>query len=700
MLVLAAAWGAGLGAFLWILEDTKTSISALEDFRPKVGSRLYSWDGALLGEFTSEARQVLPLSEIPLHLQHAFIATEDVRFYEHFGVRPESIGRAFLDYLRTGDLRGASTITQQIVRNIEPLGIGQERHFQRKTHEALVALQVERQFTKDEILELYLNQIFLGVSAYGVEAAAQQYFAKGAQEVTIAEAALLAGLTRSPNRNQPFRSPENAVGRRNIVLRQMLDNDFITKAEFDEAVAATLEESVVFPDQRDAAALAGRAVWRPNRFRAPYFAEAVRMLVLNPPPPHVVPIGADQLFEEGLEVHTTLDMRLQQAAEEALLTALDQFDENKRAQLARQGREDEFEPVTGALVCLDNRPGYEGFVRALVGGRDFDVMKFNNATQARRQPGSSVKPFVWAAALDNGYTLSHIIYDEPFRMLDGGGNIWAPSNFDGTFAGPITLRNSLEKSVNIVSIKLVQRLGMPLVRSYMQTAGIRSPIDDVVGLTLALGTPTVTVLEQAAAYATFANAGVYNSPVMLTEIRDRDGFTVYDYRNYVERRQALPADVAYAVTYVLEGAARWGTGARSNALERPRAGKTGTTNENRDVWFCAYTPDFTTVVWVGYRDNRSLGRGVNYTGGRIATPIWTEFMKKAQEGLPARDFQIPPGADVAFYQVDKETGLLGGNFREVFIRNTQPPRAVPKPDIAVTEDDLERMMEMQLLDHL
>jgi penicillin-binding protein 1A len=700
MIVIAACWGAGVGAFLWVLEDTKTSISVLEDFRPKVGSRLYSWDGVQLGEFTTEARQVISLNEMPLHLQHAFIATEDKKFYEHFGVRPESIIKAVFDYLRTGDLRGASTITQQVVRNVEPLGVGQERHIHRKVREALVALQVERQFTKDEILELYLNQIFLGVSAYGVEAASHQYFLKSAQDVTIGEAAMLAGLTRSPNRNQPFRSPQNARGRRDIVLGQMLENGFITQTQYEEACATPLNASLVRPEDREALLTKNRGTWNPNKFRAPYFSEAVRMFLLNPPPPHVVPMDAEQLFEEGLEIHTTLDMRLQGAAETTLLAALDQFDANKLELLQKQGREEEFVPVTGALVCLDNRPGYEGFVRALVGGRDFEVNKFNNVTQARRQPGSSVKPFVWAAALDNGYTPSHIVYDTPFRMLDGAGNVWAPQNFDGKFAGPVTLRTALEKSTNIVAVKLTRQLGMPLVRSYLQAAGIRSPIDDGVGLTIALGTPTITVLEQATAYATFATGGVYHAPVMVTEIKDRDGFALYDCKNYLQREQALPADVAYGITYLLEGVAQWGTGARSRALERPRAGKTGTTNENRDVWFCGYTPDFTCVVWIGYRDNRSLGKGTNYTGGRIACPIWTDFMVKAHEGLPAREFPIPPAADIKFYQVDKASGQLGGSFKEVFIRNSRPPEPRPEPKQPVIADDPEQTMMMDLLDEI
>lgn len=688
MAVVAAIWGGGLGVFLWVLDEAKTTIAAIEEFRPKIGSKLYSSDEQLLGEYTIEQRQLVPLSEMPLYLPKAFVATEDDKFYQHRGVRPDAIVNAALYILRTGHVRGGSTITQQIVRNIEGTDVGKEVTLQRKLKEAIIALQLERKFTKDEILELYLNQIFLGLSAHGVEAASLQYFSKSCRDLSLAESALLAGIARLPNRQEPFHHPENASTRRAIVLEQMLENQFITQAEYDAASMESAEESVITPEERAVLAAEGQGVWAPNKFRAPYFAEEVRLFLLRR-------TDKEEMFEDGLEIHTTVDMRMQRMAEDVLQKALDEFDAKRLEQLKKLGTEDEFVPVCGALVCLDNRDPYRGWVRAMVGGSDFETNKFNMATQARRQPGSSVKPFVWAAAIHNGFTPSTIVVDEPFEMKDGAGNIWRPKNFKNEYGGPTTLRRALEKSVNIVSIKLVRELGMPVVRSYLQRAGITTPIDNVVGLTLALGTPDVLVLDQCVAYSTFANGGMRYDPVMVTRVLDRDGFTRYDYRNYTHRERAMPENVAYVVTYLLEGAAQWGTGARSAELGRPRAGKTGTTNENRNAWFCGFTPEFTCVVWLGYKDNRPLGIGQNYTGGRLACPIWTDFMVQVYDmlNLPVREFESP-AEGVSFYTVDRETGLAGGSFREAFISGTQPPTTMPVfperidevPDSLILED--------------
>lgn len=668
MMVLAGLWGAGLAVAVRVLDNAKDTIALVEDFRPKVGSKVYGANGELLGTFTVEQREVVPLNEMPLHLVKAFVGTEDDLFYSHRGVRLDAIANAALYILRTGDVRGGSTITQQIVRNIESTRIGFERRMTRKLKEAIVALQLERSFTKDEILELYLNQIFLGISAYGVEAAAQQYFAKSCRDLTLAESAVLAGLTRGPNAQQPFAHPDRALRRRNIVLAQMLENGFITQDQYEEARAADMDASVVTPEERAQLAAEGNELADPTDFKAPYFVRDVRLFLLKQ-------ANKEELFEGGLEIHTTIDMRLQRAAEEALLTALAKFDEDKLEYLAKRDRQAEFTPVMGALVCIDNRPGYEGWVRAMVGGRDFERNKFNAATQARRQAGSSVKPFVWAAAIDSGMTPSTMIVDEPFEMIDAAGNLWQPKNFTPEFQGPISLRWALAKSINTVSIKLVQQLGMPVVRSYWQRAGITTPIDNVVGLTLALGTPDVTVIDQCTAFATFARLGMYHSPVMVTEIRDRDGFTRYDYRHFVRKERAMAENVAYVMTYLMEGVARWGSGARSKDLDRPRAGKTGTTNESRNVWFCGFTPQFTAVVWMGYADNRPLGRGRDYTGGRLACPIWTDFMVRVHKGLPVRDFTVPEG--VVFHNVEFETGLAGGEFKEAFIAGTEPPAEMP-----------------------
>ncbi len=693
MIVAGALWGAALGGFVWILDQSESTIEALEAFRPKIGSKVYSDDGVLLGEFTRESRQLVPLSEIPLHLQKAIVGTEDHVFYQHKGVRPDAILNSAIYILRTGNIRGGSTITQQVVRNVEATGVSKEVSINRKLKEAVVALQLERQFTKDEILELYLNMVFLGVSAHGVEAASQQYFNKSCRDVTLGEAAVLAGCLRSPNRNNPFRSFENAFQRRNIVLDQLLAEGFIDEPTHAKAIAEDLAESVVTPAEREALRAQGESVHLKNEGLAPYFFEEVRQLILN----EIPEITEDELYGAGLEIHTTINMEMQRAAEQALLTRMDTFDAEKLEYLTSRDQADEFLPVTGALVSLDNREQYAGYVRAMVGGRNFRENQYNTVTQAYRQPGSSVKPFVWAAAIHNGYTAADTMLDEPFQYVDAAGNVWRPKNFDGKFNGPITLRRALEKSVNIVSIKLVQALGMPLVRSYIQRSGVSKPIDRSAKLTIALGVHSATPMEQAVAFSIFAHNGDLWKPTMVKEIRDRDGFIRYK-TNHASKKveKVLPENVAYVMNYMLQGVATSGTGARSAPLDRPRAGKTGTTNNSRDVWFCGFTPQFTGVVWMGYRDNRPLGRGVNYTGGRLACPIWTEYMIAAHEGLPILNFEEPESG-VVTYNINRETGLAGGSFPEKFLAGTRPPVALP----VFFEDDTEFVdsLEMQLLEN-
>jgi len=670
MLVVSGMWGAALGLFVFVVDDAEATIDALDQFRPQIGSKVFSADGVLLGEFTDEEiRTLVPLHEMPLHLQKAFIATEDHLFYAHKGVRPDAIINAALYIVQTGRIRGGSTITQQLVRNVNVTGVSTEQTVRRKIEEAIIALQLEREYTKDEILELYLNQIFLGISAYGVETASRQYFAKSCRDVTLSEAAMLAGVVRAPNLQQPFRYPQNALTRRNIVLGQMLDAGFITQQEHDEALAEDLMASVVTPDRRAELLASGEGYFAPNRFKAPYFVEEVRKYLL-----HEVGLSIEDVFANGLQIYTTLDWGMQQAAEAAILPDLEKFDEDKRAYFEARDRLDEFVPVSGALVCLDNREGFEGFVRALVGGRDWETEKFNTVTQARRQSGSSIKPFVWAAALENGYTAASIVVDSPYVRVDQWGQRWAPTNFDNTHLGPVTLRRAMRSSINIVSIKLVEDLGFATVASYLKDTGVTGDIDPVYGLTISLGTPTTTVLDQAVAFSVFPNRGMRHEPVLVTEIRDRDGFILRE-RTRVEPRRVLPANTAYVITSMLQEVCEIGTGARTRPLERPRGGKTGTTNDSRDAWFAGFTTDFTAVVWKGYRDNRPLGRGRNYTGGAQASPVWTDFMMAVHEDLPVSDFEVPDG--VEFFGINRDTGLAGGNFREAFIAGTRPRERWP-----------------------
>jgi penicillin-binding protein 1A len=701
MLVVGSLFGAGLGVFVWILEDAKTTIATLEEFRPKVGSKVYSSDGELLGEFSVEQRQAIPLGEIPLHVQKAFVATEDDKFYVHKGVRPDAIANAALYTLRTRRTRGGSTITQQISRNVESLNVGQARTLWRKAREAIVALQIEREFSKDEILELYLNQIFLGISARGVEAASRQYYDKHCADLTLGEAATLAGLTRAPNAQEPIHNPENALTRRDIVLGQMLDNGFISQEEYDTALLEDLDASVVTPEEREQRAAEGKGLWAPNKFDAPYFVEEIREFILNE-------YGMKEVFQEGLEIHTTLDMRMQRAAEKALLTALDTFDEKKLAYLKKRNKEDEFVPVSGGLLCIDNRAGYKGYVRAMVGGRDFATQKYNTVTQAMRQPGSSVKPFVWAAAIASGMSPSTVIIDEPFERLDALGRAWRPKNFGGTFNGPMPIRHALEKSVNIVAVKLVEQVGPTLIASYLRKCGISTPIDPASGLTIALGTPTVRLIDHAVAYSCFPNGGVRYDPQLITTIRNRDGMILYKGEDFSRNEQVLDPKVAYVVTHMLEGVCEpdftfrseryptgfYPTGWATHTIERPRGGKTGTTNSSRDAWFAGFTADFTCLVWVGYRDNRVLGSGRNYTGGRLACPIWTEFMTAAHEGLPPREFD-EPRTGIDFFDIDRLTGVLGGDYEEAYIEGTVPPTEWVDYDPTATD-----LMDEQLLETL
>lgn len=696
MIVVAAVWGSGLGAFVFLLEQAQSKIEALESFRPKVGSRIYAQKGDMLGEYTLAAQDLVNLNEIPLNLQKAFIASEDHLFYEHKGVRPLAAISAIRDtMLRGRRLRGFSTITMQLVRNAEEATqVSRERTISRKFKESIVALQLEREFTKDEILELYLNLVFLGGSAKGVEAASWQYFGKSCRDLTLAECAVLPGLAPSPNAYRPDRHPDKATTRRDTVLMLMRDRGFITDAAYEDAILQDVTASLISNEVRTAAKSEGKGYWGPNEFFAWYFVEEARIKMMSGDFDRQV--SFDELYEGGFEIYTTLDMDLQRAAEDTLLTALDEFDAKKREQLEKAGRLNEFLPVSGAMVCIDNRTGQEGKVRALVGGRDSDTQKFNNATQAVRQAGSSVKPFVWAVALDmgrtTGLTAAHRIVDEPFARMGGDNKLWQPKNFNGKFSGPVTLRWALEHSVNIVSIKLVDRpeIGMPMVRSYLRNVGFEQEIKDEVNLTIGLGAHSVLPIEQCVAYSTIAKGGRYAPASFIEKILDRDGNTVY--QSDVRTEQRLKEDLAYVVTHLLEGVATVGTGARTRDFDRPRAGKTGTTNESRDVWFCGFSPQYTCIVWVGYKDNRPLGRGANYTGGRLAAPIWAKFMIEAHKGLPVRKFEKPDS--VKAYAIDRSSGLLGGGFTEMFLASTAPPTELP---VFMEKSTNEALMEQQLL---
>ncbi|WP_153306337.1 penicillin-binding protein 1A [Desulfatiglans anilini] len=750
----------GVGVYFWYIWSSNLPyIGVLKDYRPPVVTRVYSADGEVIGRFWEEKRVLVDLDVCPDHLIEAFVAAEDARFFEHEGVDVKSIVRAMIRNFTAGRIeQGGSTITQQVTKSL--LLKNPERTYRRKVREATLSLQVERVFTKHEILYLYLNQIYLGQGAYGVQAAADTYFGKTVEDLTLAESALLAGLPQAPARYSPVRHFDRAKARQRYVLERMVEERFITREAFEEALAEELD----IRERED------------NTFqKAPYFTEYVRRDVLER-------YGREMLYRGGLEIHTTVDLKLQAFAKEALLRGLGELDkrEGYRGPLRRiagaeadrfleeqAGRFAEAPPKAGdtleglvlevgdrggavavglghekallplshmawarkpnpraahyaaelkkrstalrpgdvilvRLLAEDPPEGYSwvaaleqtpeaqaailamdpatGAVLAMVGGKDFNESQYNRATQAKRQPGSAFKPIVYAAALDKGMTPADILMDSP--IIAGGGeagSVWKPKNYKDTFYGPTLMRTALAQSRNVITVKLLRRIGVPYTIDYARKLGIES--DLAPDLSLALGSSGVSLLEMTRAYAVFANEGKAAPPVFVTRIVDRDGRVLEE--NRAEAEQVISRETAYVMTDLMKAVVEEGTGTRVKALQRPAAGKTGTTNDLRDAWFLGFTPDLVTGVWVGYDDQRSMAR--NETGSRAASPVWLYFMQAALEGEPVRDFEVPEG--IVFARIDAKTGLLPGpssgrTVLQTFVEGTEPKEVSPEPAAA------------------
>lgn len=625
--------GVVFGVVQWLRRDL-ISPQALTAIAPPVKTVVFDARGRVLHEFYKENRSPVPLKQIPRHLVNATISTEDRSFYQHWGVDLWGVGRAaFTDILHMRRAQGGSTITQQLARNI--MGT-HERTFSRKLRETVLAIEIERNFSKDQILELYFNQIYFGEGAYGVEAAAKTYFAKPLRELNLTECALLAGVPANPSLYSPRRRPHAARARRDKVLRNMLTTKAITQVEFANANAQPL----------------GVTPARYSNDRAPYFVEMVRIHLDEK-------YGAGAVYEGGLRVYTTVDIDLQQIAERSLERHVQSIeaDLKSRQTLANfvpsggdTGRAGMKTPyLQGALVAMDPRTGY---VRALVGGRDWNHSNFNRATQARRQPGSAFKPFVYVAAMDNGFHPTDVIVDEPVSFPGGNGELYQPMNYDRQFRGPITLRYALQQSVNIPAIKLLRKVGTSLVGSYARRMGIRSPIGQ--NLSLALGSSEVTLYELTTAYAVLANRGIRNDPLFILKVEDRSG-TLME-KNAPRPVEVLSETTAGVVTSMLQSVMDHGTGypARARGFTNPAAGKTGTMDEYSDAWFVGYTPSMVSGVWVGYDQKRPIGPGM--TGARAALPIWTDFMIGATRGRPVEDFPLQAG--ITTRDVCAETGML------------------------------------------
>jgi penicillin-binding protein 1A len=754
-----AAWG----IYLYFTHDLPR-VDSLRDYNPPIISTVYSGTGELIGEFFVEKRIVVPIEEIPRFVLQAFVAAEDARFFQHEGLDYSAILRAFWKNLRAGEIvQGGSTITQQVARS---LLLSSERKWSRKIREAILAYRMEKSLSKEEILYLYLNQIYLGHGAYGIEAASRNYFGKHVKDLSLAEAAMLAGLPQAPTRNSPYNHPRRAKLRQAYVLDQMVENGYTSRAEAMEAQETVLE---IHP--------------RRSKFLelAPYFTEHVRRYVEEK-------YGRDTLYKEGLQIFTTLDMAMQKSAQKAVHRGLKELDkrqgyrgplrhldpdeiesfckeaqeelgqsplgegeealgvvvevrEREKAVLVkvgdRMGRIEleemkwarkpdpevphyqarvrnpgdvlqvgdvikarvkgvsgktmmlslEQDPlVHAALLSIDLKTGY---VKAMVGGRDFQESQFNRAVQAKRQAGSAFKPIIYASAIDNGYTPATVIVDSPI-IYDGTQDYqsWKPRNYEEKFYGPTTLRKALAKSRNVITVKIVQDIGIPSVIHYARKLGIQSPLNE--DLSMALGSSSVSLLELTKAYAVFGNQGRRVEPIFIKKITNNDGSLLEEHVPPAgsisphhgndrgaegDDEQIISPETAYIITNLLEGVIRNGTGWRAKALGRPCAGKTGTTDDYSDAWFMGYTPDLITGVWVGFDQERPLGK--DETGSRAACPIWLDFMKTVLKGKPIKHF--PATSGIIFAKIDPDTGLLASPssrtpFFECFKEGTAPTR--------------------------
>lgn len=563
---------------------------------PHQATRVFARDGQVLASFYRENREYAPLTAIPEVMRHAVLAIEDDRFYQHRGVDLRAMARATWRNVRARRLvEGGSTITQQLARS---LFLKPTRSISRKAAEIVLAFELERRLTKDEILEGYLNQVYFGQGAYGVEMAARVYFAKEARELTLGESALLAGLIRAPSLYTPYRNPMAARERQRIVLNRMVQLGYVTPAEAASAQTNPIQ----------------LASERPVGFvgmRAPYFASTVLQYLIQR-------YGDEAVYSRGLRVYTTLDLQMQEAAQRAVV---------KGIAAARP-----LNVSQGALVALEPETGY---IRAMVGGTDFAVSKFNRAWQAQRQAGSAFKPFVYTAAVAAGWRPWKRILDAPVSYPAGDGTRWRPMNYDRRHRGWVTMRRALEQSINVPAVRTLEELGPDTVISYARRMGIGSPLGR--NLSLALGSSDVTPLEMASAYGTLAVLGMRTQPIAVTLVTDRSGRVLE--RNPPRREQVLPQTVAYAMVDMLKGVITKGTG-RAAALGRPVAGKTGTSDDYRNAWFIGFTPHLATAVWVGNDDNTPMRRVV---GGNVPARLWAAFMKDAVETMPADDWTPPAG---------------------------------------------------------
>lgn len=750
----------GVAGYLAFLISNLPKVDRLADYRPPVVSQVFGDDGTLVGEFYIERRLVVPVNRMPRRLIQAFVAAEDASFYAHKGIDYFGIIRAaFKNLMTMRKKEGASTITQQVTKTML---LTPEKKISRKIKEAILATRLEEKLTKDEILYLYLNQIYLGGGSYGVEAAAETYFGKRVDSLNLAEMALLAGLPKAPNSYSPVKHLDRAKERQRYVLTRMLQEGYITAAEVDQALKTEL---IIQP---------GRRVMND---KVAYFLEQIRIYLEQR-------YGEEQLYRGGLKIYTTMNAGMQAAAFESIQGGLKAVDKrqgfrgaakylrqdeivqfcdkvedgidsaslkvgetysgvvtavdvaagvatvrvgDRTGQLDRKGmswggklalvnsygrpeKPSKMIPLgavlevtvlaadqqgKGAIFALDQEPEVQGAlvsidpatggVKAMIGGYDFRKSQFNRAVQAKRNAGSAFKPIIYAAAIEKGMSADTVIVDEPLEYPAGGGRIWTPKNYDNKFRGPVTMREALTQSINMVSIKILDQIGVDYAVDFAKRLGFSSRIEP--NLSLALGAASVSPFELTAAYTVFANKGVYMPPYYISRVTDSEGRLLEERKpallpepehledqdgeepaapkvvrgrlpsagaaQEIAALQATTPAVAYLITNMMESVVQSGTGHRAAAIRRPVAGKTGTTNDMKDAWFIGYIPQLVTGVWVGF-DNQSRSLGGGGSGGVAAAPIWADYMQSAVSGLPVRTFEPP--VDEPAVSVDPQIG--------------------------------------------
>lgn len=632
------------------------SIEEVYNIEPPLKTRIYAADGALLKEYFNQNRTLTPFVDIPPHMVKMLIAVEDQDFYDHWGINPRRILVVAINNLLKMKIEGgASTITQQVARM---LFLNREQTLTRKFKEALTAIKLERTYSKNEILETYLNLYYFH-RAYGIAAAAGVFFNKKPSELTVSDCAILLGMLRGPTINSPFNNPEKSLQARNRVLYAYYKFGGLTRQQYETLEARPLE---VNPEPEEVGG-------------APYFTEYVRQYIENT-------YGVDKLYNGGLKVYTTLDWTLQQTAETAMTRHLDSlqrliesrydaYDPNYTMVVTRNGlRAHVYKQIEGAAISIDNQTGD---ILAMVGGHDFDKTQFNRATQAPRQPGSAFKPFVYTAAIDNGWTPDSILYDNSIVINIPGAPEWRPHNFDGEYMGRMTLREGLKLSRNMIAIKLLLKIHPELAIFYAQQMGITSPLRPVPSL--AIGTSEVYLNEITSAYTVFPNGGIRIKPRFILKIIDRYGNIIED-NDAIQKEEVLNEQTAYIMVNLLQSVMEpggTGAGARARGFTRPAGGKTGTSDNFTDTWFIGFTPQVTTGVWMGFDDRTSIG--YNMTGAVNALPVWVQIMLTAHRDLPIEDF-VPPDGIVAA-DICEETGLLATIhcpkvIHEVFTQSTVP----------------------------